>query len=156
MMVRLNTIDKMNEELAKSLIGKHIHFTWHNKEDNTKETMPGKVLSYDDNKITIGTMDIAMLDDEDKDGIVMTYDINDITDIFPFEDYEYNHNFLHLLDNVKEEDLNKTRYNIEFFDNTVITTNIIEVDMPLSITFGISNDISEFPLYFIKSITQVK
>ena len=58
MMVRLNTIDKMNEELAKSLIGKHIHFTWHNKDDNTKETMPGKVLSYDDNKITIGTMDI--------------------------------------------------------------------------------------------------
>ena len=155
-MVKLRTMDMMTDELANSLIGKHIHFTWHNKKDNTVETMPGKVIDYKDNKITIGTMDIIMLDNEDKDGIVMTYDINDITDIFKFEDNEYNHDFLHLLDNVKEEDLNKTRYNIEFFDNTVITTNIIEVDMPLSITFGISNDISEFPLYFIKSITRVK
>ncbi len=155
-MVKLRTMDMMTDELANSLIGKHIHFTWHNKKDNTMETMPGKVLGYNDNKITIGTMDIIMLDDEDKDGIIMTYDIDDITDIFPFEDNEYNQNFLYLLDDVKEEDLNKTRYNIEFFDNTVITTNIIEVDMPLSITFGISNDISEFPLYFIKSITRVK
>ena len=155
MMVRLNTIDKMTEELAKSLIGKHIHFTWHNKDDNTKETMPGKVLSYDDNKITIGTMDITMLDDENKDGIVMTYDIDDITDIFPFEDYEYNHDFLHLLDDVNEEDLGKTKYDINLFDAT-ITTTILDYDMPLTLTFGSSKDKSEYPLYFIKSITRVK
>lgn len=155
-MVKLITIDIMTDELANSLIGKHIHFTWHNKKNNTVETMPGKVLDYKDNKITIGTMDIIMLDDEDKDGIVMTYDINDITDIFKFEDNEYNHDFLHLLDDVKEEDLNKTIYNIELFDNTIITTNIIEVDMPLSIAFGSLDNISEFPLYFIKSITRVK
>ena len=42
-MIRLNTIDKMTEELGESLIGKHMHFTWHNKEDNTIETMPGMV-----------------------------------------------------------------------------------------------------------------
>lgn len=155
-MIKLNTIDVMTEEFAKSLIGKHIHFTWHSKEDNTTETMPGKVLDYKDNKITIGTMDIIMLDNEDKDGIVMTYDINDITDIFPFEDNEYNHDFLHLLDDVDEKDLNKTKYDIEFFDNTIITTKIINFDIPLSITFGSLDDVSEFPLYFIKSITRVR
>ena len=82
-MVKLRTMDMMTDELANSLIGKHIHFTWHNKKDNTMETMPGKVLGYNDNKITIGTMDIIMLDDEDKDGIIMTYDIDDITDFYP-------------------------------------------------------------------------
>ena len=154
-MVKLETIDKMSEELAKSLINKHIHFTWHNKEDKTKETMPGKVLAYENNKITIGTMDIVMLDNEDKDGIIMTYDIGDITDIFPFEDNEYNHNILHLLDDVKEEDLNKTRYEINLF-NAVITTTILDYDMPLTITFGSSSDKTEYPLYFIKSIRRVK
>lgn len=153
-MVKLTTIDVMSEELAKSLIGKHIHFTWHNKEDNTSEIMPGKVLDYKNNKITIGTMDITMLDDENKDGIVMTYDIDDITDIFPFEENEYNHNFLNLLDDVNEEDLNKTKYEIKLFD-VVITTTILDYDMPLTITFGSSSDKTEYPLYFIKSIKRV-
>ena len=156
MMVKLNTIEIMTEQLAKSLIGKHIHFTWHNREDNTQETMPGKVLDYKNERITIGTMDILMLDKEDKDGIVMTYDINDITDIFPFEEKKYNNSFLHLLDDFNEENLNKSRYDIELFDNSVVTTSIIDLDMPFFITFGVSGDESEFPLYFIKSITQVR
>lgn len=43
-MIKLNTIDKMTEDLGKSLIGDNIHFTWHNKEDNTIETIPAKIL----------------------------------------------------------------------------------------------------------------
>ena len=61
-MIRLNTIDKMTDEFGKSLIGTHMHFTWHNKDDNTIETMPGKVLDCKDNKIIVDTMDIFMLD----------------------------------------------------------------------------------------------
>lgn len=99
-MIRLNTIDKMTEEFVKSLIEKHMHFTWHNKEDNTFETMPGKVISCKDNKITVDTMDIFMLDDDasnENSKMIRTFNIDDITDIFPFEDDEYNPDVLDMV-----------------------------------------------------------
>lgn len=55
-MIKLNTIDKMTEDLGKSLIGDNIHFAWHNKEDNTIETIPAKVLECHDGKIILDTI----------------------------------------------------------------------------------------------------
>ena len=153
-MIRLNTIDKMTEELGKSIIGKHMHFTWHNKEDNTIETMPGKVLDCKNGKITVDTMDIFMLDDEtsnENNKMIRIFDINDITDIFPFEDDEYNPNFLDMIKDIDESDYNKTCYDIYLGDAT-ITATIADIDTPLTLTMNLSGELCEYPLYFVYAI----
>lgn len=153
-MIRLNTIDKMTEELGKSLINKHMHFIWHNREDNTIETMPGKVLDCKDNKIIVDTMDIFMLDDDttnDNNKMIRTFNIDDITDIFPFKDEEYNHNVLNMIKEIDESDYNKTRYDIYLGDAT-ITTTIADIDAPLTLTMNLSGELCEYPLYFVYAI----
>lgn len=153
-MIRLNTIDKMTEELGKSLIGKHVHFTWHNKDENTRETMPGKVLECKDNKIIVDTMDIFMLDDEtsnDNNKMIKTFDINDITDIFPFDDDKYNPDVLNMVKDIDESDYNKTRYDIYLGDAT-ITTTIANMDVPLTLTMNLSGELCDYPLYFVYAI----
>lgn len=113
-MIRLNTIYKITEELGKSLMGKRMHSTWHNREDNTIETMTGKVLDCKDNKIIVDTMDIFMLDDNNSNNnkMIKTFNIDDITDIFPFEEDEYNPDVLDMVKDINESDYNKTRYDI--------------------------------------------
>ena len=153
-MIKLNTINKMTEELGRSLIGKHMHFTWHNKEDNTIEIMPGKVLDCKDNKITVDTMDIFMLDDDTSNKtnkMIKTFTIDDITDIFLFEDDEYNPDVLNMIKDIDESDYNKTRYDIYLGDAT-ITTTIVDIDAPLTLTMNISGELCEFPLYFVRYI----
>ena len=153
-MIILNTIDKMTEELVKKFIGRHMHFIWHNKEDNTIETMPGKILNYQNGRITVDTMDIFMLDDTTsiKDNkLVRTFNIEDITDIFPFEDYEYNHDVLSMIDDIDESNYNKTFYDIYLLD-AIVTTTIADIDAPLTLTMNLSGELCEYPLYFIKKI----
>ena len=84
--------------------------------------------------------------------MIKNFNIDDITDVFIFDENGYNHNFLKLLDNIKEEDLNKTFFDITIIDGKTITTKITDIDIPLTITFKVSKDICEYPLYFIKSI----
>lgn len=155
-MIRLNTINVMTEEFARDLANKkvHIHFSCHNKEDNTIETMPGKVLNYQNGKITVDTMDIFMLDDTTsiKDNkLIRTFNIEDITDIFPFEDYEYNHDVLDMIDDIDESNYNKTFYDIYLLD-AIVTTTIADIDAPLTLTMNLSGELCEYPLYFIKAI----
>ena len=158
-MIKLNTINVMTEEFARDLANKkvHIHFLWHNKEDNTIETMPGKVLNYQNGKITVDTMDIFMLDDTTsiKDNkLVRTFNIEDITDIFPFEDYEYNHDVLDMIDDIDESNYNKTFYDIYLLD-AIVTTTIADIDAPLTLTMNLSGELCEYPLYFIKAISKL-
>lgn len=153
-MIRLNTIDKMTEKLGKSLIGKHMHFTWHNKEDNTIETMSGKVLDCKDNKIIVDTMDIFMLDNNasnDNNKMIRTFNIDDINDIFPFEEDEYNLDVLDMVKDIDESDYNKTRYDIYLADAT-ITTTIADIDTPLTLIMNLSGELCEYPLYFVYAI----
>lgn len=153
-MIRLNTRDKMTEKLGKSLIGRHMHFTWHNREDNTIETMPGKVLDCKDNKIIVDTMDIFMLDDntsKENNKMIKTFNIDDITDIFPFEEDEYNPNVLDMVKDIDESDYDKTRYDIYLADAT-ITTTIADIDTPLTLTMNLSGELCEYPLYFVYAI----
>lgn len=153
-MMKLNIIDKMTEELGKSLIGQHMHFTWHNKEDNTIETMPGKVLDCNDNKIIVDTMDIFMLDEDtsnENNKMIRTFNIDDITDIFPFEDNEYNHDVLDMIKDIDESDYNKKFYDI-YLANATITTTIADMDVPLTLTMNLSGKLCEYPLYFIYAI----
>lgn len=153
-MMKLNIIDKMTEELGKSLIGQHMHFTWHNKEDNTIETMPGKVLDCNDNKIIIDTMDIFMLDEDtsnENNKMIRTFNTDDITDIFPFEEDEYNPDVLDMVKDIDEADYNKTRYDIYLADAT-ITTTIEDIDTPLTLTMNLSGELCEYPLYFVYAI----
>ena len=155
-MIKLNTINMMTEEFARDLASKkaHIHFSWHNKEDSTVESMPGTVLKYQNGKITVDTMDIFMLDDtiSIKDNkLVRTFNIGDITDIFTFEDYEYNHNVLDMIDDIDESNYNKTFYDI-YLLNAIVTTTIADIDAPLTLTMNLSGELCEYPLYFIKAI----
>lgn len=152
--MKLNTIDEMTEELALSLIDKHIHFTYHDRNDNTIHTMPGTVLDYENGKIKIDTMDITY-DDWDN-SLVRVFNLEDITDIFPFSDKMYNHNFLELFEDLEFEDLNKTKYKIQVFDDIFITTTIKDVEnFPLSILISIDGKDCEIPVYFIKSAKKV-
>ena len=61
---KIKTIERLSEESVLSLVGKRIHFTWHNINKHTKWTMPGKVLSLKSNKLRVFTMDIIF--DEEK------------------------------------------------------------------------------------------
>ena len=150
--MRLNTIEQLDEELAKTLIGKHIQFTLHNNKDKTFETMPGKVLYYHDGKIEIDTMDIIMLDNNIIDNkMIKIFNIKDITDIFVFE--KYNKNFYKLLDELREDLKNKVFQIITVFEDN-ITTEILDYDS-LFITIKLNGKKYDYPLYFIKSLKKV-
>ena len=152
--MKLDTIDLLTEELGKSLIDEHIYYTWHNKEDNTIETLPGKVLDCKDGKISIDTLDIFMLDNDtslENNKMIKTYNIEDITDIYPFKEDEYNHDVLDMIKDIDETDYNNTLFDISY-GNDSIKAIIVDINAPLSITLNISNEIYEYPLYLIKSI----
>lgn len=155
-MIKLNTKDKMNEELAKNIVGSYVHCNWHNRTDNTVEVIVGKVLDYKDGLIKIDTMSIFMLDDtnvsEENNKMIKEYNIENITDIFPFEENEYNHDVLSMVEDIEESDFNKTCFDIGFFDNAIITTTIADLDVPMTLTMNLSGKYCEFPLYFVKYI----
>ena len=83
--------------------------------------------------------------------LVRTFNIGDITDIFTFEDYEYNHNVLDMIDDIDESNYNKTFYDI-YLLNAIVTTTIADIDAPLTLTMNLSGELCEYPLYFIKAI----
>ena len=144
--MKLETIHIIDEEFAKSLVGKHIHFTWHNKEDNTVEIMPGKVLEYSDKKLKIDTMDVIMLDDKEDSKMIKTFNIDDINDIFVFD--KYKKECWTLLDNIE---LNRN-YEITNVFGDKINAKIINYDSPLKITILDENNEYDYPLYFIEDI----
>lgn len=41
-----NEIEIVTEEIADQLVGKHIAFTNHDRKEETKITLPGKVIKY--------------------------------------------------------------------------------------------------------------
>ena len=152
--MKIDTIDKLPSDYAKTLIGKHIHFTWHNTFDNTNETMPGKVLDYQNGKIKIDTMDIIMLDDCDKESnMTKVFDIEDISDIFVFE--KYTKEFYKLLDNINEHDLNTKEFEITTVFGDSIKSRILNYSDSLFITIVLDDERYDYPLYFIESIKMV-
>ena len=100
--MKLDTIEKLTEEIAKKLVGKHIHFTWHNKEDNTMETRPGKVLDYNNKMLKIDTLDIIYADTykEVSNKLIKEINIDDLSDVLTFE--EYTKEFWNILDSITE------------------------------------------------------
>lgn len=154
-MTKLNTKDKTTEELEKDIVGSYVHCNWHNRKDNAVEVIVGKVLDYKDGLIKIDTMSIFMLDDIDvseNNKIIKESNIENITDVVPFEEYEYNHDVLDMVKDIEESDYNKTRFDIGFFDNTIITTTIADLDVPMRLTMNLSGGHCKFPLHFVRYI----
>ena len=149
--MKLDTIEKLTEEIAKKLVGKHIHFTWHNREDDTRETMPGKVLDYNDKILKIDTLDIIYEDTckEVSNELIKEINIDDLSDVLTFE--EYTKEFWNILYSITEEDLKRKKFTIsDVFGNT-FTTRILDNDS-LSITILCNDEPYDYPLYFIKNL----
>ena len=144
---KLNTIDTIDEEFAKSLVGKHIHFTWHNRKEKAIETMPGLVKSYDKGILKVDIMDIFSLDIDDFKG--HPYKIKDITDVYVFN--EYNKNYEKLRD-IDDEEINKELFEITNIFGNTITSKVLDYDYPLYITILIDDKPYDYPIYFIKEI----
>ena len=82
---KIKTIERLSEESVLSLVGKRIHFTWHNINKHTKWTMPGKVLSLKSNKLRVFTMDIIFDEDEIDDNcnnMIEEIDLNEIIYVY--------------------------------------------------------------------------
>lgn len=152
--MKLDTIEKLTEEIAKKLVGKHIHFTWHNKEDNTMETMPGKVLDYNNKMLKIDTLDIIYADTykEVSNKLIKEINIDDLSDVLTFE--EYTKEFWNILDSITEEELEERNFEIsDVFGNT-FTTRILDNDS-LSITILCDDEPYDYPLYFISGLRAI-
>ncbi|MBR1377091.1 MAG: hypothetical protein IJ565_04705 [Bacilli bacterium] len=147
----LKTMDTITDEYAKTLVDKHIHFTWHNNSEHTIETIPGKVLSYGNNKLIIDTMDIFFDDNDESDNWIKEIDIKDITNVYAFDNYTKD--CFKLLEDI--ETFNDKIFKITNIFGDKIETKIIDENSPLSITIIVGNDNYEYPLYFIKEIKQV-
>lgn len=148
------TSKKITDKEAKNLIGKHIHFTWYNKEDDVIETLPGMVLDYNEKILKIYTMDILFdnKDIDDSNRFVKNIRFDEISNIFIFD--KYTKDFWKLLDNLDDKNiLNKDFKITNVFDQS-IDTKIINYNIPLSLTILIDNKEIDYPLYFVKSINK--
>lgn len=148
------TSEKITDKEAKNLIGKHIYFTWYNKEDDVIETLPGMVLDYNEKILKIYTMDILFdnkyIDDSNR--FVKNIRFDEISNIFIFD--KYTKDFWKLLDNLDDKNiLNKDFKITNVFDQS-IDTKIINYNIPLSLTILVDNKEIDYPLYFVKSINK--
>ena len=154
--MKLDTIRTLTDDIAKTLINEHIHFTWHNKSDHTVSTMPGKVLDYKDGTLTIYTLDIIYKDisDElnDTNENVLDIDIDDIYDVYVFD--TYTNNFWELLEPITESDINSTLFKVEDIYGNSVVSKLLREDI-LSITIMLEGAPYDYPTYFIKSIEAV-
>ena len=149
--MRLDTIEQISDDFAKSLINKHIHFTLHNREDNTIETMPGKVIGYNNKMLEIDTLDIIYEDEssEESNKLIKKISIDDISEVLVFD--KYTKEFWNILDSVSEVDLKNKKFEVsDIFGNTFITR--ILYNDSISITILCDYEPYDYPLYFIKSL----
>ena len=150
------TKDKITKKESKELVGKHIHFTWYNKEDDVMETIPGLVLSEEDGVLKIYTMDIIFEDAKEEDNNRFIKDINydELSNVLVFDNYT--NEFWKLLDNIDDKDIINKEFEIKNIFGNTITTKIVDYNIPLSITILIDKDEVIYPLYFIESINSIK
>ena len=147
--------DKINKKRARELVGKHIHFTWHNKEDDTIETIPGLVLEDNDGVLKIYTMDIVFEDAtaDDDSRFVKDINYNELSNVFVFN--KYTEEFWTLLDSIDDKDIISKEFEITNVFGKTITTKVVDYNIPLSLTLLIDEDEVEYPLYFIESIKSI-
>lgn len=150
------TKDKITKKESKELVGKHIHFTWYNKEDDVMETIPGLVLDNNDGLLSIYTMDIIFEDAKEEDNNRFIKDINydELSNVLVFDNYTKE--FWKLLDNIDDKDIINKEFEIKNIFGNTITTKIVDYNIPLSITILIDKDEVIYPLYFIESINSIK
>ena len=151
--MKLDTISILTDEVAQTLVDKHIHFTWHQK-DHTLFTLPGKVLNYKDGILLIDTLDIIYDEKPSKqhgniNENVANIGIDNIRDVFVFE--RYTKHFWELLEPINESDINKKMFKIEDIYGNSIVSKILREDV-LSITITIDDEPYDYPIYFIRSI----
>lgn len=151
---KLKVIPKINIKQAKSLIGKHIHFTCHDRTSNTIFNIPGKVIEQFDNKIKIYTNDILMIEDKDTiNNMIYDIDLKDITNVFIFDNY--NNNFQDLLNNINEETLLKDTYTLTNIYNNKIDVKITCFDiLTIDFIYQKSNKTiyKNYPIYLLNNI----
>ena len=149
------TEDKINKKRAMELVGKHIHFTWHNKEDDTIETIPGLVLEDNDGMLKIYTMDIIFEDASSDDNTRFIKDIyyNELSNVFEFK--KYTEKFWTLLDSIEDKDIISKEFEIKNVFGKTIETKVVDYNIPLSLTLLMDDDEVEYPLYFIESIKTI-
>ena len=146
--------DKISKKRAKDLVGKHIHFTWHNKEDDTIETIPGLVLDNNDGMLKIYTMDIVFENASINDNNRFIKDINydELSNVFVFD--KYKEEFWTLLDDLDDKDIILKEFEITNVFGDSIETKVLDYNIPLTFTLEIDGDEVEYPLYFIESIKE--
>jgi len=147
--------DKISKKEAKELVGKHIHFTWLNKEDDTIETIPGLVLENNDGMLKIYTMDIVFEDANEDDNSRFVKDINydELSNVFVFD--KYKNEFWTLLDSIDDKDIISKEFEIKNVFGETIKTKVVDYNIPLSLTILLDDDEVEYPLYFIESINSI-
>lgn len=147
--------DKITKKKAKELVGKHIHFTWHNKEDDTIETIPGLVLEDNDGMLKIYTMDIVFDDSavDDSNRFVKDISYDELSNVFEFE--KYKDKFWTLLDNIDDKDIISKEFEIKNVFGKSIKTKVVDYNIPLSLTIIVDDCEVEYPLYFIDSIKNI-
>ena len=150
------TKDKISKKESKELVGKHIHFTWYNKEDDVMETIPGLVLDNNDGLLSIYTMDIIFdnATEEDNNRFIKDINYDELSNILVFDNYTKE--FWKLLDNLDDKDIINKEFDIKNIFGDTITTKIVDYNIPLSISILIDKDEVVYPLYFIESINNIK
>lgn len=156
----LSTIATLNEKDAIELINKNIHFTWWNKKEKSMETLPGKVIGYDNKRLKVFTYNITFDDDsvdEEHNKMIENIPIDEIKDYMIFENYTKEFwNLTEVVECDENERPLKKYYKVENIFGEILEC-IIELFDSFTIVLSYKSKdgkaiIVGYPLYFIKSI----
>lgn len=148
--IELEVITELTEEVASTLINKTISFRWHDGEEVS--LIPGKVLKYENGKLTIFTSSIIFDETDDENNeFIKEINIEDIKDVYVLE--KYNEEF----DNLLDEDINEQEVyqintlNGKSFECIILNYDSFNIDCIYIDNNNMICDI-EYPLYLIESI----
>ena len=159
----LNTKETLDEETAKTLVNKNIHFTWHNKKERTIMTIPGKVLDYKNGYLKVFTTNIAFEDqsvDEKSNKMIENIALDEISNYMVFDNYTKE--FYDLAENIEFDDNDQIilkPYKVTNIFNESIECIITTIDaFEMGLVYKYNNDLVEieYPTYFIKRIAPIK
>lgn len=160
----LNTIETLKEEDVRNVLNRNIHFTWWNKKENSMETLPAKVISYDNGKLKVFTYSITFDDDsvdEEHNKMIVSIPLDEIEDYMIFDNYTKEFwNLTELIECDENDQPLKKIYKIEnIFGESLECVIELFDSFTLALAYRLSDGKTVrvgYPLYFVKSIELIE
>ena len=160
----LDTKEKLTEEDISNVLNKNIHFTWWNKNEKSMETLPGKVIGYENGKLKVFTYSITFDDDsidEEHNKMIVSIPLEEIEDYIIFDNYTKE--FWNLTEVIECDGNDQPLKKIYKIENIFSESLECVIELFDSFTLALAYRLSDgktarvgYPLYFVKSIELIE